>query len=116
MALLASSCDGRVPLRQCQRVRETLCAAWLELFAEDNLFWTQTLFAVDGGPTRRRVAATKKLLINAFVTRAAISGSQMRADHKPMVIDLLLAGAGLVAIETIDTLLGMGGHFVFMHH
>jgi hypothetical protein len=33
-----------------------------------------------------------------------------------MVIDFLLAGAGLVAVEAIDALPRMGGHLVFMHH
>ena len=115
VALLAAGRDGRMPLRKCQRVGRTLGASRLELFAEGNLLRTQALFAVDRGPTRRGVAAAKKFLIDAFVAGAAIAGSQVGADHKSVVIDLLLAGTGLVAVETIHALLRMDGHLVFVH-
>src|SRR6266567_557633 len=38
----------------------------------------------------------------------------MSTDDKSVVIDFLLAGAGLVAVEAVDALLRVGGHLVFM--
>jgi hypothetical protein len=61
------------------------------------------------------VATAKEFLIDAFVARAAIAGGQMGADREAVVIHLLLAGAGLVAVQAIDALLRMGGHLVFMN-
>ena len=73
--------------RKHQRIWWPLCAARLELFAERNLFRTQALFSVDGGPTGSRVAAAEKLLIDAFVAGTAIAGGQMSADDESVVID-----------------------------
>jgi hypothetical protein len=58
--------------------------------------------------------AAKEFLVYAFVTRAAITGGQMGADCEAVVIHLLLAGTRLVAVEAIDALLCVSGHFVFM--
>ena len=66
-------------LRKRQRIRRPLCAARLELFAEGNLLWTQALFAMDGGPTWRGVAAAQKLLIDALRGR---SGSCQPLDGR----------------------------------
>lgn len=115
MALLASRFDGRMPLRQCQRVGRTFRAAWLKLFAEGNLFRTQALFSMDGGPTRRRVAATEEFLIDVLVAGAAIASRKVSANHKSVVIDLLLAGPGLVAVETIHIFLRVNRHLVFVN-
>lgn len=114
VALFAAGRGRRMPFRQHERVRRTLRATRLELFAEGNLLRTQALFTVDGGPTWRSVAAAKEFLVDGFVAGAAIARSQMGADRKAVVIDFLLAGARLVAVEAIDALLRVGGHLVFM--
>jgi hypothetical protein len=62
------------------------------------------------------VATSKKLLIDPFVAGAAIAGSQMSADGKAVVIYFLLTRGWLVTVKTIDALLRMSGHFVFMNH
>jgi hypothetical protein len=62
------------------------------------------------------VAATQKLLIDAFVARAAVSSGEMRADYKSVVINFLLAGSCLMAVETVDALLCVCRHLVFVHH
>ena len=67
VALLATRSRGRVSFREHQRIGWPFCAARLELFAEGNLFRTQTLLSVDGGPTGSRVTAAKKFLIDAFM-------------------------------------------------
>jgi len=71
---------------------------------------------MNGGPTRGGVAAAKKFLINAFVAGTAISGCEMGANSEAVVIQLLLARPGLVAVEAIHALLSVGGHLVFMHN
>ena len=62
------------------------------------------------------MATAKELLIDPFVAGAAIARRQMSADYESVMIDFLLAGGGLVAIEAIDTLLRMSRHFVFVDH
>ena len=115
MALFATGCGGRMPFRKHKRIGRPLRAAGLKLFAECNLLWSQAFLAVDGGPAWSGMAATKEFLVDALVAGAAVSRGQMGTDHKPVVIDLLLAGARLVAVKTIDTLLRMGRHFVFVN-
>jgi len=115
VALLATGGNCGMPLRQRERIRWTLGASGLELLAEGNLFSTQSLLAMHGGPTGCGVAAAKKLLIDTFVAGAAVAGGQVGADHKPVVIHLLLARAGLVTVQAIHTLLCMDRHFVFVN-
>jgi len=40
----------------------------------------------------------------------------MSTDHESVMIDFLLAGGGLVAVEAIHTLLRMRRHFVLVDH
>lgn len=70
---------------------------------------------MDGGPTRRRVAATEEFLIDVLVAGAAIASRKVSANHKSVVIDLLLAGPGLVAVETIHIFLRVNRHLVFVN-
>ncbi len=49
-----------------------------------------------------------------LVARAAVAGGQMRADNESVVIDLLLAGGGLVAVKAVHALFGVRGHLVFV--
>ena len=115
MALLATRSRGRVSFREHQRIWWPFSAARLELFAEGNLFRTETLLAVHGGPARCRVTTAKEFLIDAFMAGAAIAGGQMSADRESMMIDLLLIGSRLMAVKAIDTLPSVSGHLVFMH-
>ena len=67
-------------------------------------------------PTGGRVTAAQELLVDAFMAGAAIARGQVSADHKAVVIDLLLARGRLVAVQAVDALFCVGGHFVFVHH
>ena len=116
VALFATGRGCRMSFWKHERIRRTLRAAWLELFAEGNLFRTKPFLTVNGGPTGSRVATAQEFLIDAFVAGAAVSSCQMRADHESVMIDFLLAGGGLVAVEAIDALLRMSRHFVFVNH
>jgi hypothetical protein len=46
---------------------------------------------------------------------AAVSCGQVSTDHETVVIHLLLAGAGLVTVQAIHTLLCMDRHFVIVN-
>lgn len=105
-----------MPFRKDEGIRRTLGSARLKLFAKRNLFGAQTFFPMNSGPTWGSVAATQEFLIDAFVARAAIAGSQMCADREAMMVDFLLAWSRLVAVEAVDALFRMGGHFVFVHY
>ena len=60
------------------------------------------------------MAASKEFLIYAFVAGSAIASGEMGADGETVVLHLLLAGTGLVAVEAIDALLRVRRHLVFM--
>jgi len=62
------------------------------------------------------MAAAKEFLIDAFMAGSAITGCQVSADDKSVMIDFLLAGRGLVAIQAIYALLRMSGHFIFVNN
>ncbi len=62
------------------------------------------------------MATAQEFLIDAFVTGAAVAGRQMRADHESVMIDFLLAGGGLMAVQAVDALLRVSRHLVFVHH
>jgi hypothetical protein len=103
-----------MPFRKDERVWWALRATRLELLAERHLLRTQALLSMDCGPTGSCVPAAQELLIDAFVAGAAITGSKVSTDDKSVVIDLLLIGTGLVAVEAINALLRVGRHLVFM--
>ncbi len=102
VALIAAGRDGRMALRQRERIGRAFRPAWLELLTERDLLGREALLAMNGSPTGRSVAATQKLLVNAFVARSAVSGSQVVADDKAMVIHFILTRSGLVAVEAGD--------------
>lgn len=116
VALLASGRDGWMPFGDDQRIWRALGCTGLKLLAEGDLFRSQALFSVDGCPAWRGVAAAQVFLVDALMACAAVSGSEMRADDEAVVIDLVLSGGGLVAIEAVDALSGVGGHFVLVDH
>lgn len=103
-----------MPFRKDEGVWWALCATRLELLAEGDLLRTQAFLPVHGGPARCRMTAAKEFLINAFVAGAAIASGEMSADSEPVVINLLLAGAGLVTVQAINALLRMSGHLIFV--
>ena len=102
------------PFRTTKRIWRAFGAAGLELLAERHLLGAQALLAVDRGPAGSRVAAAQKLLIDAFVARAAVAGGQIGADHEAVVVLLLLAIRRLVAVQAVDALPGVDAHLVFV--
>ena len=114
VALFATRSGRRMSFRKNEGVRWALRASRLELFAEGNLLRGQAFLPVDGGPTGSCVPAAQELLIDPFVAGTAITGSKVSTDDESVVIDLLLIGTGLVAVEAIDALLRVGRHLVFM--
>lgn len=70
---------------------------------------------MNGSPAWGGVAAAEKFLVDAFVAGTAVAGRKVRGDHESVMINFLLIGARLVAVEAIDAFLRVGGHFVFVH-
>src|SRR6185503_9314926 len=114
MALLAACCDCRMSFGQCERIRRSFGAAGLVGFGKVDLLGREPLGSMHGGPARHRVAAAQVFLIDGLVAAAAVPCRQMFTDDEAVVVDLLLAGRGLVAIEAVHTFLGMIGHFVLV--
>ena len=52
----------------------------------------------------------KKLLINRFVTGAAVAWRYAGVDHETVMVCSLLALRHLMAVETIDALLRVSAH------
>lgn len=115
VTLLAARCRCGMSFGEHQRIRRPLGAAWLKLLAEGDLLRTQALFTVHSRPAWSGMAATKEFLINGFMAGAAVSRCQMCADDEAVVINLLLAGAWLMAIKAIHTFPGMSRHLVFVN-
>jgi len=62
------------------------------------------------------VAAAHELLINAFVTTAAVSRGQLGDDNEAMMLLAFLVLRGLVAVETVNALLRVHAHLVLVDH
>jgi hypothetical protein len=105
-----------MPLWKYERVRRPFRTTGLKLFAKGNLFRAQALFTVNGSPTGGGVATAKELLVDTLVAGTAVPSRQMSTDHESVMIDFLLTGSGLMAVEAIHTLLRMRRHFVLMNH
>ncbi len=107
---------AEVSLGSDEGMRRPPCASGLVLLAEVDLCGAEALLAIDGGPTGRGVAAVQELLVDALVATAAVAGGELGADDKAVMVLLLLAFGGLVAVQAVDAFFGVGAHLVLMHH
>ena len=115
VALFATGGGSGMSFREHQGIRCPLRASGLELLAEGDLLSAQAFFAVNGGPAWGGVATAKKFLVDALVAGAAVAGRQVGGDHESVMINFLLIGAGLMAVEAVDALFSVGRHFVFVN-
>ena len=60
------------------------------------------------------MAAVKELLVNRFVTSAAIRRSHLEVNHEPVVIGSPLSRRDLMAVQTIDAFASMSAHLEFV--
>jgi len=97
-----------MPFGYGERIRRTICATWLELLAEGDLLFAEALGAMHCRPAWRRVAAAQEFLIDVFVAGAAVARGEMIADDEAVMVDLILACGGRVAIEAGYVLPSMG--------
>ncbi len=77
VALDATTGDGRAAFELGECIGGALHVTGIELFAEGDLFGREAFFSHDGGPGSRGVSAARKFLIDLFVARAAIAGSDL---------------------------------------
>src|SRR5690348_14444973 len=107
MALLAASSDRRVSFWLGKRVRRPSDAARLVSLSETDLFWRQSLCSVHRRPAGDCMATAQVFLVNGLVTRSAVPGREVLADHEAVMVHLLLSSRGLMAIEAVHALLRM---------
>lgn len=116
VALLAAARHRRSAFRLHKGMRRAARPSGLISLRKAYLLGREALLAVNGGPSRRGVAAAKKLLVDSLVAAPAVARRQLGGDHKTVMILFLLAPRGLVAIETSHVLTGVHAHLVFVHH
>src|SRR5215831_9563736 len=88
----------------------------LILLRKGDLLRRQTFSPKHRRPGHGCMTAVLKLLIDTFMTAAAIAGGHLRGDGKSVMFLALLVWRRLVAIETGDPFLAVTAHFKFVHH
>ena len=59
--------------------------------------------------------AVEELLINGFMTAAAVSRRKLCRNHKPVMVLFVLAGRRLMAIQAGHAFAGMLAQLIFMY-
>jgi len=116
MALFAATLDGIRSFERNEWVRRPFRATGLILFCERDLLCTQAFLTIDSRPRYGGMTASQKLLIDPFVTTAAIARSQLRRKSKPVMFLCSLISRRLVAVETCEATPRMGTQLKLMHH
>jgi hypothetical protein len=101
VALLAAAGHRGAAFELHKRMRRAARSAGLIGLREIHLLGREARFAVDGGPGGGGVPAMEELLVDAFVTRAAISGGEFGRDGEAVMVLLFLLGGGLVELRQL---------------
>ena len=107
VALLTAAGHSGCAFELRDHIRRPASCSGLKLLGKINLFGRETFFSVYGCPCGGGVPAVQELLIDRFVTAAAVSRSEFRGNNKSVMVLLILSGCGLMAIETVDALAGV---------
>jgi hypothetical protein len=62
------------------------------------------------------MTTVQKLLVDALVTTATVAGGKFGRDNEAVMVLLLLPGSGLVTIQAVHTLPGVGAHLVLVYN
>src|SRR5262249_42729410 len=85
-------------------------------FRKTDLLRCQPLLAAHSRPGGSCMTAVQKLLIDIFVTAAAVPSRQMiRSDGEAVMIFALLSSRGLMAIKAIHAFLRVLAHLIFVN-
>src|SRR5215470_12274741 len=114
VTLRATAANSGRALQLSECVSRPLDVARMIALSEIGLFRRETFFTKDGGPGRGCMAATEKLLIDPFVTGAAIAGRDRRRYDKSIVLFLLLILLRLMAVQARNPRRGVLTQLVFM--
>jgi hypothetical protein len=79
-----------------------------------HLLRSKALLSINRAPRRSGMTAVQILLVNGFMAGAAISRGQFCGNYKSVMIVLLLADSGLVAVQAVDAFSCMHTEFVFV--
>ena len=60
--------------------------------------------------------AVQELLVDRFVTAAAVSRSEFHGNHKSVMVLFVLRGCRLMAIKTSHAFVGMLAQFIFVYY
>ena len=85
-------------------------------FRKISLFLCEALFAENRGPRGCGMAAAEELLIDLFVTSAAVAGSDRYWYDESMVLFFLLPLLRLMAVQARNSLRGVLTQLVFMDY
>ena len=81
----AAARHRRWSLQRDERMRGPPRVSRLETFSEVDLLGLQSLVTKHRRPRHSRVTTVEELLIDRFVTAAAVAGRQLRRDREPVV-------------------------------
>src|SRR5690348_2047315 len=97
VALVTAAGHRRGALKGDERMRRaSLHTSRLILLREGNLFGLESLLPINRSPGDRRVSASHELLIDPFVTTAAVSCRQFGDDCEAMMVLPFLLLRGLM--------------------
>src|SRR5947207_418299 len=116
VALLAAAYHRGAALGVHKWMRRSPRSAGLVGLREIHLLRSQALLAIDGAPRRRRVTTAQEFLVDGLMALPAIACGEVFGNHEAVMIFLLLVLGGLMAVEAIHTLGGVGRHLVLMHN
>src|SRR5215470_5623359 len=115
VAVRAAARRRRRAYNRDQRMWRPARVPRLVTLGEFDLVGFQARFAEHRRPRYSRVAAVQELLVDRFVTAAAVPRRQLRDNREAVVLLTVLPLRGLVAVEAADPSLCVAAHFVLMH-
>ena len=116
VTLRATAANSRRSLQLSKSIGGPLDVARVIFFRKISLFLCETLFTENRGPRGCGMAAAEELLIDLFVTSAAVAGSDRYWYDESMVLFFLLPLLRLMAVQARNSLRGVLAQLVFMDY
>jgi hypothetical protein len=114
VTLRATAANGGRAFQLSKSVGRPFDVARMIFFREIDLFRRETLFTKDGCPRGCGMSTAQKLLIDLFMTHAAVAGGDRCRYNESVVLFFPLTLLRLMAVEARNSLRGVLTQFVFM--